>query len=148
MAVPSLAQAGPTAVFDGERESVKPKVISGLNSGIAGTGYPVYISGRSGNLKTGVGPIEWEIWKRTKAVGEGRGRAVSCPPTCPAEYPWNGTKVRVTAYGRKGGTFTRLKVFQWTQWMNVNDSYYSNYKMKLRLKRGEWTVIEIDDGKP
>lgn len=148
MAIPSLAQAAPTTVFDGENESVKPEAISGLNSGVAESGYPVYVSGRSGNLKAGVGPIEWDIWKRSKAVGKGRGRAVGCPPTCPADYPWNGTKIRVTAYGRRGGTFTRLKVFQWTQWMEVDGAFYNNYTMKLRLKGGEWTVTEIDDGKP
>ena len=143
------AQARATKVFDGEGLSVKPAQLSSWTSNGDDTGAPVYVAGRSGNLKDGVGPIEWTSWGKKKAVGIGRGYTVGCPgadcvPT--PVNPWDGTKVRVTAYGKRDGAFKFLKVFQWTSWMPGAESSRENYKMKLKFRGDKWTVVSIDDG--
>ncbi|MGK2932968.1 MAG: hypothetical protein ACSLFD_09420 [Solirubrobacterales bacterium] len=159
MAGPAEARA--TKVFDGEGLSVKPAQLSGWTSFGGDSSDPVYVAGRSGNLKDGVGPIEWTSWGKRKAVGIGRGYTVNCPGVdcVPAPVnPWDGTKVRVTAYGKRDGSFKFLKVFQWTAWMEGGDFSDSalpkgtgpdreNYTMKLKFRGDKWTVVSIDDGR-
>lgn len=148
VALAGPAEAKATKLFDGGELRVKPVRLTGWT----GTGEqdtdPVYVAGRSGNPREGTGPIEWISWDRGKAVGIGRGWTVGCPGACSNDDPWNGGKVRVTAYAAKGGSFRKLKVFQWTAWMKNPADRRENYTMKLQVRGGEWTVTSVDDGRP
>jgi len=72
---------------------------------------------------------------------------VTCSSTCLDEEPWNGGKVRVTAYGKKDGSFHKLKVFQWTAWMEKPAETQENYTMNLKFRGDKWSVVSIDDGR-
>lgn len=146
-AVASPAAAKATKIFNGEGFTVKADQLSGWTSTGDESADPVYIAGRTGNPDDGLGPIKWLSWNRKKAVGVGRGWTASCASVCLDENPWNGNKVRATAYGKRNGSFRKLKIFQWTHWMDVSDSKRENYTMKLSFSGGQWTVTSIEDGK-
>jgi len=145
LVAPGLAQAEATKVFDGAGLSVKPASLTGWTNSGADNATPVLIGGRSGSPRTGLGPIDWQFWKKNKAVGKGRGSTVS-GDVFDGVGPWNGSKVRVTAHGQKNGIFRKLTVFQWTAWMKEPFVEKENYKMTLHLVGSKWVVDSIAGG--
>lgn len=147
LALPALAHSAQTRVFDGEKFSVEPATIGQWIDKGSDPSQPLLVGGLPDTPGDQYGSIQWKFWKKKKAVGVGAGYAPDCASPCGVINPWDGGRVRVTAYGKHRGKFRKLKVHQWTYWMTGQAAKEENYKMTLRFKRGAWTVTKIDDGR-
>lgn len=138
--IPAAADAAPTKTYDGEGFSVKPDRLSGWTAFGGEDSDPVLISGRAGSPQEGLGPIEWDFWKKTKAVGKGAGWADTCARPCRGSFPWDGSNLRVTLYRKRAGHFTKMIVFA-----RGPSGSAGNFTMKLSYRAGEWRVTSVDD---
>ena len=145
------AAAQPTKVHDGDEPAVRPASLSGWHvADSTGRVHEALVTGLEGRPSGDRLGIRWKSWRKKKAVGQGRAWSLTCPSGCDGAYPWDGYRVRVTAYRPRKGAFTRLKVFHWTEWgsPNVNDENY-NLTLKYvgdREGADSWKVAKLRDG--
>lgn len=145
----------PIPVFDGQRFTAKPATFTGWPMiGTTGVRQDPLITGLKGR-PANPGAIRWKYWRRYKAVGVGRGWTPACLAPCNAAYPWDGSIKRITLFRRRGGRFTRAKVFYWTAWGTPGNNgimWAENYWVKLAFKgrnaKFPWRVIDMDNGIP
>ena len=149
--VTTSASAKPTMLYHSNGYAVKPAMITGWVPD--GTGLDLeLIGGRTDDPAPNYGAIDWQSWKKQKAVGKGAGWLMGKSSSTKADFPWNGSNLRVTAYGAKRGHFTKMKV-------HARDSRpgYENYTLTLKFAgknpKGlglgvHWLVVNEDDGAP
>ncbi len=138
------AHAKPTMLYHGNGYAIKPAIIYGWTKD--GTGKEMQaIGGRIDAPNPNIGAIDWEFWRKKKAVGKGAGWGSNCAKkNCVSPFPWNGAKLRVTAYKRHRGHFTRMIIFARDPRPN-----WGNYVMRLRFlgknsRMVNWAVTSID----
>jgi len=141
----------PTVVFDGKEFTAKPATFSGWTMvGTEGVRQNPLLTGIAGQPSK-PGTIKWKFWRRNLAVGVGTAWTPDCLAPCEAAYPWNGSRKRITLYGRKGHKFTKARIFHWTAWGRPVQNN-SNYWLKLAFPGHNanypWHVTEIHDGLP
>lgn len=139
--VPAAANAAPTKAFDGEGFTVKPAQLGGLTSFGGDDSDPVLISGRAGTPKKGFGPIQWQSWKKNKAVGKGAGWTEDCSRPCKGSFPWDGANLRVTLYRKLDGHFSKMIVHA-----RRNSAKNENYLMKATFRGDRWEATMVEDG--
>ncbi len=141
----------PTRLYDGTRAAAQPATFSGwqLKDSNGVTRWPIVL-GLEGKPTGSQGAIKWKYWRKEKALGNGTAWSMGCASPCIGAYPWDGSKVRITAFRRRAGKFTRVKIFHWTEWgsPNLNDE---NYNLKLKYlgqdrPGGSWKVVKLNDG--
>ena len=125
--VSAPASAKPTMLYHSNGYAVKPAIVTGWIPD--GTGLDLeLIGGRTDDPAPNYGAIDWQSWKKKKAVGKGAGWLMGKSSSKKADFPWNGSNLRVTAYGAKRGHFTKMKV-------HARDSRpgYENYTLTLKF---------------
>lgn len=93
-----------TQLFKGNGFKVKPGLMYGWDRD--GLGKPMRALGAR---SYGDQPVRWRSWTRKRAVGFGPGWTDGCDSPCRPAYPWNGSRLKITAYRPRHGHFTRMR---------------------------------------
>lgn len=93
-----------TQLFKGNGFKFKPGLMYGWDRD--GFGEPIRMLGARSYGDQGV---EWRSWTRDRAVGFGPGWTGECDSPCKPAYPWDGSRIKITASRTRHGNFTRMK---------------------------------------